>query len=292
MPFVKTGWHFYLFLFMGFINANGRIVKASKTLLGSADHSYRYGDGLFETMKLKEDQILLKNLHFERLFNSLAVLAFNIPSNFTPDKLEKEIIDLCRRNHCTRLARIRLSVSRGSGGLHDCNDQLHYIIECSGLALRGTELDQKGYEIAIFPEARKSCDVFSNLKSSSHLQYVMAAGFAKENKLNDCLLLNTHSRICDSSFANIFWIRKQTIFTPPLSEGCIAGITRRYLMELNGLPYRVKERKCTIADLENADEIFLTNAIQGIKWVQKFKKKIYSNTITRQIYAAYRQSLE
>jgi branched-chain amino acid aminotransferase len=275
----------FLLLAMQFININGKILEAGKTLIKVDDHSYRYGDGLFETMKLMEGRILLGGLHFERLFNGFSVLKFQIPKLFTRQGLEKEIIDLCKKNNCNKLARIRLSVSRGSGGLYDCDEEWQYLIECWPLDNTINQLNENGLVIDIFPDAKKSCDVFSNLKSASHLPYVVAARFAKENKLNDCLLLNVYNRICDSTIANLFWIKDKEVFTPPLSEGCIAGVMRKHLIEkLQATSYKLQEKSCQINDLENADEVFLTNAIQGIRWVKEFRDKTFTNTITKDIY--------
>ena len=60
----------------------------------------------------------------------------------------------------------------------------------------------------------------------------MAAIWAKENKLNDALILNQHDRICDSTIANVFWVKDNKIFTPPLNEGCVAGVMRKKILEL------------------------------------------------------------
>ena len=252
---------------MELININGKILNRGEAGIKPNDHSYRYGDGLFETMKLLQGKLLFSELHFERLFHGFEVLKFNVPEFFLAEKLQAEAIELCRRNQCEALARVRLSVSRGSGGLHDGDENLNYVIECSPLKNK----EEKGLVIDIFPDAGKSCDVFSNLKSANFLPYVMAAKFAKENHLDDCLVLNMHGRICDSTIANIFWIKDEEIFTPPLSEGCVAGVMRRHLKEkLQATSYRLGERVCEIPDLENADEIFLTNVIRGIRSVKKF----------------------
>jgi branched-chain amino acid aminotransferase len=194
---------------------------------------------------------------------------------------------------------VRLSVSGGNGGIYDGDDKFQYVIESRILDNNIDKLNENGLAIDLFTGAKKSCDVFSNLKSASHLIYVMGARFAKENKLNDCLLLNSYDRICDSTIANLFWIKDGKIFTPALSEGCIAGVMRTYLIErlqgtrykvqgtrdnVQGTRYKVRERECAIADVENADEIFLTNAIQGIRWVRQFRDKTYTNNITKDIY--------
>src|SRR5262249_45114067 len=89
---------------------------------------------------------------------------------------------------------------------------------------------------------------------------------------------------CDASIANIFWIRDGVIHTPPLNEGCVAGVMRRHLIErLQGTRYKGQERICMIKDLENADEIFFANAIRGIRLVKQFRNKNYHCQQTLQL---------
>ena len=147
--------------------------------------------------------------------------------------------------------------------------------------------NENGLIIDIFPDARKSIDVFSNLKSSNFLPYVMAAIWVKENKLNDALILNQHDRICDSTIANVFWVKDNNIFTPPLSEGCVAGVMRKKILEMAALnpDYLVEETVLSQEILLQADEVFLTNAIAGIRWIKEFRNKIYKNTISGKIFA-------
>jgi len=191
--------------------------------------------------------------------------------------LKEKIRQLCKRNECEKLARVRLSFFRGNGGLYDEAGSLQYIIECWLLNESVNKLNENGLVIDIFPDARKSCDIFSNLKSANFLLYVMAAIFAKENKLNDCLVLNTHGNIADSTIANIFLIKNGIVTTPALSEGCINGVMRKYLLgKLQITNYQVHEAIVTINDLETADEIFLTNSIKNIRWVKQFRDKQYS----------------
>ncbi len=146
-------------------------------------------------------------------------------------------------------------------------------------------MNENGLIINVFPGAKKSCDSFSNLKSNNYLPYVMAGLFAKKNKLNDCIVLNSFDRVCDSAIANIFIIEKDKIFTPPLSEGCVAGVMRRWMLEKFHLKnYKVIEKPLSINDVLHADEVFLTNSIYHLKWVKNFKEKKYTNTISKEIY--------
>jgi branched-chain amino acid aminotransferase len=206
----------FLFYFddMEFVIINGNILEKSKAGLFPDDHSYRYGDGLFETMKITNGNILLEKYHFERLFSGLETLKFKIPAYFTRQKINEQVKELCKKNSNEELARVRLSISRGGGGLYDCDNKLSYLIETWPLEQNENALNEHGLVINVFPDARKSIDVFSNLKSANYLPYVMGAIWAKENNLNDALILNQHGRICDSTIANIFLDkRQQDIYT-------------------------------------------------------------------------------
>ena len=273
----------FLFYFhcMNEICLNGKIIPGEEPVLNATNRGFRYGDALFETMKLVNGKILLAQYHFERLFAGLRSIKINIPKFFTPEKITSEIIQLCKRNKCEHPARIRLTVFRSDGDLFESGNSLQYLIECSSLNDSANMLNENGLMIDIFPDARKSCDKFSNLKSANYLPYVMAVLYAKENKLNDCLLLNVHEHICDASIANVFWIKNEIIYTPPLSEGCVAGVMRRYLIEKLKT---VREKACEINELENADEVFLTNAIKGIRWVGQLRNKKYNNKRVKEIY--------
>ena len=267
-----------------YFNYNGRFFADDENVLSKDDRSYRYGDGLFETMKLINGNISLGDYHFERLFSGLNVLKFHISVLFTKQKIEKEIKELSKKNECERSARIRLSVSRGNGGLYDCDNKFSYLIECWPLEQK--DLNENGLVIDIFSDARKSIDIFSNLKSANYLPYVMAAIWAKENKLNDALILNQHDRICDSTIANVFWVKDNNIFTPPLNEGCVAGVMRKKILELaiGNSDHLVQEHILTKETLLQADEVFLTNAITGIRWVKKCRSKVYKNTISCKMF--------
>ncbi|MDZ4795844.1 MAG: aminotransferase class IV [Bacteroidota bacterium] len=270
---------------MNSIYLNGKILPADEPALLATNRGYRYGDGLFETMKVMEGKILLAAYHFERLFAGLELLKFEIPKLLTREKLEAAIQSLCRKNKCEQLARVRLSFSRGNGGLYDDDRKLQYLVECWPLNESMNRLNENGLMIDIYPDAEKGTDKFSNLKSANFLPYSMAALFAKENKLNDCLVLNTMGHIADSTIANLFLIKNGVLMTPGLAQGCVAGVMRRYLIgTLQQAGLKVQEMAISAQDLKNADEIFLTNAISGIRWVKQFGEKSFTNEKTGDIY--------
>ena len=115
---------------MNHICLNGKLYPADKPVLMADNRGYRYGDGLFETMKMINGKIALEKLHFERLLNGIRLLKLNTPSSFKIKKLSADILSLCKKNKCQALARIRLSVFRGHGGLYDGRGEAGWLIEC------------------------------------------------------------------------------------------------------------------------------------------------------------------
>ncbi|MBK9465016.1 MAG: aminotransferase class IV [Chitinophagaceae bacterium] len=270
---------------MNSICFNGKFFSADEPVLLASNRGYRYGDGLFETMKVQQGNILLADYHFERLYTGIAMLQFEMPRLFLRQRTEDEILHLCKKNKCEQLGRVRLSVFRGNGGLYDEEKALQYLIECWPLNESVSKLNENGLVIDIYSEAEKSCDKFSNLKSANFLPYSMAALYAKEKKVNDCLVLNSTGSIADSTIANLFVIKNGIIVTPGLDEGCVNGVMRRHLLkEMQNAGYDTREVTVSVNDLANADEVFLTNAINGIRWVRQFRDKLYTNIKTTEIY--------
>ena len=277
-----------------FINFNNKLLPEDSNVIPASNRGLRYGDGLFETMRLQHSEIRLFDLHMDRLFKGLEILKFDIPALFTREFIRESIFQLSHKNKLEQLARVRLNVFRGAGGLYD-PENLHpnYIIEVIPLPDHYLQLNENGLVVDIYPDARKTCDIFSNCKTNNYLPYVMAALYAKQSKLNDCFVLNQHERICDATIANIFWIKNSVIYTPPLSEGCVAGVMRRYLMQKlmdTGLAHRsfseggMREATLDVKALEEAQEVFLTNASYGIRWVKQFRNTTYTNSLTQKIY--------
>ena len=268
-----------------FFTYNDKFYPEATGVITPDNRSFRYGDGLFETVKVVNGVMQLRDYHFQRLFDGIKLLQFEIPPHFNPTYLETKIAALCKKNQHDTTARVRLTVFRGNGGQFDpSNLQPNYVIQSWPLD-PVNELNSNGLVIDVYPDVEKPCDVFSNVKSNSFLPYTMAALHAKKIKVNDCVLLNTYKRICDTSIANIFIIKDGLVTTPPLSEGCIAGVTRRFLVDrMPHWGFNVAEQPLNISDLENADGVFLSNAIKGIRWVKEFGNKTYTNVFVKNIH--------
>jgi branched-chain amino acid aminotransferase len=274
---------------MNYFIFNGKMCKENTAVLSASSRGLRFGDGLFETIKSVNGQPEFLDEHFARLWKGMQVLQFNIPKHFTPDRLQEEIEGLLKKNEHSKNARIRLTVFRGNGGLYDEIDHRpNYIIQSWALPDTTGGWNSNGLVVGVYTDVKKSCDILSNLKHNSFLPYALAALHAKNEKWNDAILLNTDGRLCDTTIANIFLIKNEVVYTPPLSEGCIAGVMRRNLVaKLAAANCKVIEGKLSVDDLLEADEVFLTNSIYNMRWVQSIGDKKYSNEQTQKIYAAF-----
>ncbi len=262
-----------------FVNYNGNFLPSDQPLVSADNRGLRYGDGIFETMRMVKGRIPLWDLHLDRLMNGLKQMKFEI---FGTDFFE-QIERLSEKNSTSESGRIRLTVFRGDGGLYDPENHIpNFVIQSWSIDQFPSSINEEGLVIDCFPDIRKSCDAYSHLKSNNFLPYVVAALFAKENKLNDCLVLNSNDRISDSTIANIFSVKNEVISTPPLSEGCVAGVMRRWLLEKAGLD--IVEEPLGIDQLLDADEVFLTNSVFGIRWVKQFRNKEYTNKTSSALY--------
>lgn len=271
---------------MAYFNFNGKFYSEESAVLSVNSRGLRYGDGLFETVKSMHGELHFIDEHFARLWQGLQVLQFILPRHFTPNKLQDDILALLEKNGHHNKARIRITVFRGDGGLYDpVNHTPNYLLQSWNLPEETGAWNSNGLVLGIYTDVKKSCDILSNLKHNNFLPYVMAAVHAKKHKWNDAVLLNTDSGICDTTIANIFLIKNEKIYTPALEEGCVAGVMRKNLVNLLSKANR-KPVECRIVvdDLLNADEVFLTNSIYNMRWVQGIGDKKFVNYQSRNIY--------
>lgn len=274
---------------MAYINYNGTIDYEESIHISIKNRAFRYADGFFETMKLSNGKIVLQEFHLERLYTSLQKLKFGSSAFPSADILVEEINALASRNGNEELARIRLTVFAGDGLLHDViNRKANYIIESSSLDPATNAFNANGLVVDFFREAVKPSDSFSYIKSNNFLPYVMGSIWAKENDLDDCILLNAFGNIADASIANVFIVENGHVKTPGLNDGPVAGVGRKYLLKClkaEGIPF--EETSVSVEDVLGASEVFLTNAITGIRWVKQVGKSNYACQLSSYLHQQF-----
>ncbi|MDR3679886.1 MAG: aminotransferase class IV [Flavipsychrobacter sp.] len=270
---------------MSFININGKITPVDKAVIAPDNRAFRYGYGLFETMLYQNGALQLKDLHFKRLFSGLQQLDIVLPALYTQSWIEENIAKTVQRNNLEECCRVRLQVYAGDGGLYEKNTHPGIVIECFPIDEGTLQLNENGLAVGFAAGIQKSADSLANLKSCNALVYAIAAQQAMTSKWNDALISNTNNHIIESTIANVFWIKGGAIYTPPLKDGCVAGVMREHIMST--LAYHkidIQQQNLDIKTLLQADEVFLTNAIRKIRWVGILGDKIFTNSYTRHLW--------
>lgn len=250
---------------MNSIFYNGRILPAGEPVLQAGNRAFQYGDGLFETMRIHQGKIILAHYHFDRLFSGMQAMLMEIPSWFTRQYLQDSIRALCQTNgHLS--ARVRLTVFRQPHfSTENSLDQPSVLIESWPLT-NGYVFREEQFSLGISSAALKCADPVSRYKTAAYLPYALAAISARQQGVDDCLVLNTESNPCDTSIANLFILNGEVWETPHLSEGCVNGVMRQHIINnISKTGFAVIETAIDIEMLLSADEVFLTNVIRGIQ---------------------------
>lgn len=269
------------------INSNGNLVKVEEALFETTNRGYAYGDALFETIRVNAGVILFWEDHYFRLMASMRILRMQIPMKFTPELLQKEILEIVEKNNLIKsAARVKIMVHRVTGGLYtpDSNE-VEYMISASSLDVSFYSVSSDFYEVTLYKDHYVSTDLLSTLKTNNKIVNVLGSIFAKENNFDNCLLVNSNKMVIEALNGNLFLVKDDLIKTPPISDGCLKGVLRKQLIRiLNELPdYRVEEASISPFELQKADELFVTNVIKGIQPISKFRKKEFDVKVSKRL---------
>ena len=265
------------------INLNG-IILEEVTQLSINNRGYAYGDALFETIKVSKDKLLFWEDHYFRLMASMRIMRMEIPMDFTMEFLENQILKTLEANHLLNMpARVKLMVHRNEGGLYlpDSN-AVGFIIVAKKLERELYSIKSDFYEVDLFKDYYIAPGLLSTLKTNNKALNVIASVFANENKLQNCLLLNTEKHVVEALNGNIFLVKGTTIKTPPILDGCLKGVMRKQLIDgIKSMPeYTFMEASISPFELQQADELFITNVIVGIQPITKYRKKIFKAEVS------------
>jgi len=265
-----------------FINFNDEIILADTRVLSVANRGFKYGDGLFESMRLIKGRLKFTDQHADRLQRGMKALKFDGYSQMDAWFLNDRAETLATRNKYVH-GRVRLTVYRNADGLYaPTQNKPGFCLEMSPIDEPRYYLNDKGLIMDIFTELGKPLNFLSNIKSCNALTYVMAGIFKSQNRLDDVFIINQNNFLCEAGSSNVFVWYQNHLYTPALSEGCVEGVMRQIVINLalqNNIP--VTEAQINPDILYEADEVFLTNATRGIQWVMGYGVKRYFNKVSR-----------
>lgn len=269
------------------INLNGQLIESEKATIAIDNRGLNYGDAVFETMRFVDGKLFFWKDHYKRLTTSLQILKMEVPKNFRIDLLEKEILKTaCLLETLNTACRIKLIVWRKTGGKYGpITNEIEYAISSESLNSSTYTLNDAKYEIGLFKDHLISQGVLSSLKTNNRLINILGSIYAKENGYENCLLLNENQQVLEVLNGNIFLITDNTIVTPPIADGCLNGIMRKQIISIaKQIPdYKFEEISISISDLLKAKEIFITNVIQGVVTVTKYREQSYGNKVAKLI---------
>lgn len=278
------------------INHNGEILDIEAVKFQADFRPIQYGDALFETVKYNGEKLLLWEDHYFRLMASMRILRMEIPMDWSPEFLEEHIIETIHANHLEKSAvRIRLTVYRDSKGKYTPVGKIQqgFIVQIEQWPHREYVLNSKGLVVDLYKDHEIHESALSNLKTTNSIIYTLAGIYAQENELDSALLLNGSKQIVEAVSSNIYMIVGDSLVTPPLSSGALKGVMRKHILR-NAVKWglKVEEKGFSPFDLQKADEVWLSNALNGIQWVGQFRKKAYSHAKADEIIAKLNESVQ
>ena len=239
---------------------NGRIVRGADAQASLFDRGLRDGEGLFETVRVDARHPRHWRRHLERMVVAAAELGFPVPPS--PEILRAALDEVLAANGLEDAA-VRITVTRGVPGGRPTRTGCW--IDAEPLAARlwkGTRAGQGRATIASVPFVPGPLGRF---KTTSRLAYHLAREEARVRDADETLLVSPAGEVLEGSASNVFVVHRGELATPPLSSDILPGIERRHVIDRCvqiGVP--VRERRILREELEEADEVFLTNAIQQV----------------------------
>ena len=269
------------------VNINGRLLSTNEADISILNRGFQYGDSVFETIRVINSKLIFWEEHYFRLMSSMRLLRMRIPSEFSPEFLEDKISEVVSANNLnTKPAKVKINICRKEGGLYlPSTREIDYFISCQEIDQAFYTLNQSNYEVELFKDHYINSGLLSTLKTNNKLIQVLGSIYAQENEYQNCILLNEKKSVVEFTNGNIFLVKDTIIKTPPLSDGCLKGITRHYILDiLSSLQeYQVLEESISPFELQKADELFMTNVITGIQPISKYRKKTYAQGFSKML---------
>ena len=226
------------------------------------------GLGLFETILALDGVPVFADRHLSRLRNSAGKLGWQFEF---PDFRETAGELLAINDLSTGRAKIRLTLTAGSGPLDDLTSGEDRLLWMSVLP---ATVAPKALAACISPWPRNEKSSLAGLKCASYAENLVAFDHARRLGFQETLFLNTVGQLCEAATANLFLVKNGRLLTPPLASGCLPGITREVVIELaKNLGIDCEETALFPADLDAAEEIFLTTSIRGITGLSRLDSR-------------------
>ena len=240
---------------------NGRFIPEEQAVVPISDRGLLYGDGLFESLRVRQGKPLWWDRHLERLHRGGQAIHLALP--WSGSALRNFVETLIQQNELPE-SLLRLTLTRGSGPTRGYSPKGAH---CPTLAITQHPLPLPLTPLRLATVSWRVCssDPLARHKTANRLVHVLARGEAEDSGADEALLLNQEGFVAEAASSNVFWLDAGSVNTPPLSDGALDGVTRALVLELcqrRHLP--TAERRVRPEELFRADGVFLTNSVMGI----------------------------
>jgi 4-amino-4-deoxychorismate lyase len=254
-----------------FVNYNFNKIKQEDFHLNHLNRSFMYGDSVFETILIKDAEIRFLSDHIQRLQKGLDALEIYLDKELSVALLENHIKELAKANQLEKNARVKIQVWRKSGGLIiPEKEEGDILITVNPPGKSQPSVKEK---VTIYDEIRLSYSPYSGNKTGNMLPYILAGKHLKHSGMDDLVLLNHELLVTECVYTNLFWIKDDTVYTPSVTCGCVAGIMRMQIIAwFAKKSISFEEGQFLKVELLNADAVFTSN-VSGISAIKNLEGK-------------------
>lgn len=252
----------------GWVWLNEALVAADQATVGFNDHGLTVGDGVFETLKVQGGAPFALTRHLNRLASSASVLGLEVPDDRLLRTACREVIEA----NDLESGKVRLTLTGGPGPMGSARGDLGttlIVVAESGL------LGSDPTSVVTVPWTRNEGGAMAGVKTTSYAENVVALSHAQRSGASEALFANTRGELCEGTGSNVFVVMGGRVFTPPLTSGCLAGVTRALVIEtLAGTTLEVTEERLPLDVLQRADEIFVTSSTRDVQPVARVDDRV------------------
>ncbi len=244
----------------GSVWLDGRLVDAAAATVSIFDHGLTVGDGVFETLKAVDGRPFAVRRHLERLHRSAAGLDLRVP--FSDDDLRAAMAEVLASHDHLPLARVRVTVTGGIAPLGSERGEEGATVV---IAVGPLKEMAPSTAVCVVPWPRNERGALAGIKTTSYAENVKALAYAKERGATEAIFPTTTGLLSEGTGSNVFVAIGGRLCTPPLSSGCLAGVTRDLVLEVTD----AVEEDISMAAFLAADEVFLTSTGRDVQPVDR-----------------------
>lgn len=272
---------------------NGAYFFYEDKQLDMTNRAFRYGDAIFESMFVVSKRIPLLQKHFERLKEAVAYWEMQLPDGFDTYRIAKEVERLCNKNRLFQGARARLTIFRSGEGLYTpTTNEASYLLEVSYLPEQEFTLNTVGWKVGNYDDEYKYPLKAGRYKTAQCLLSIKGSIWKQKNAWDEVLLLSPEQHVVEAAAYNVFAVRDNVLLTPNLESGCVSGVMRDAVLGYaSELGLHVEELAFPLQILKEAEEVFLTNAVVGLRWVLAWEEKRYFSSTAKKMTALLNEKL-